>query len=177
LTNCSQVLLRLPPVLLSLFSLCPTLLPSPAMCPSSSCPALLFSAPRAAPVPCPPLPTPRWPSPCSSTSRRRRPSRHACRRACQQLLHLRRAPLGLKARPGVPLNFFYTLHCTALPLLSSSARLPPPELRRCLGSPSTAASAASHPRSNALVAPLPPPDAHKRPISLSRTRSTEPLRR
>jgi hypothetical protein len=131
------------------------------MCPSPSCPAPPLFAPRAAPAPRPPLPTPRWPSPCSSTSRRRRPSRHARRRACQQLLHLRCAPLGLKARPGVPLNFFYTLHRIALPLLSSSARVLSPELRRCLGSPSTAAPAASHPQSSAPAAPPPPTDAHR----------------
>jgi hypothetical protein len=124
-------------------------------------PAPPLFAPRAAPAPRSPLPTPRWPSPCSSTSHRRRPSRHARRRACQQLLHRRRAPLGLKAHPGVPLDFFYTLHCIALPLLSSFARVLSPELCRCLGSPSTAAPAASHPRSSAPAAPLPPTDAHR----------------
>jgi hypothetical protein len=124
-------------------------------------PTPLFSAQRAAPAPRPPLRTPCWPSPCSSTSRRRRPSRHARRRACQQLLHLRSAPPSLKACLGVPLDFFYPFHRAAFPLFPSSARVLSPELRRCLSSPSTAASATSHPRSSAPAAPPPPTDAHR----------------
>jgi hypothetical protein len=61
------------------------------------------------------------------------------------LLHVRRVSPSLKACPGVPLDFFYPFHCAALPLFPSSARLLSPELRRCLGSLSSAASAVSHP--------------------------------
>jgi hypothetical protein len=99
--------------------------------------------------------------PRPSTSHRRRPSRHTRRRTCQQLLRARRASPSLKACLGVPLDFFYSFHRAALPLFPSSARVLSPELRHCLGSPSSAASAASHPRSSAPVAPPPPTNAHR----------------
>jgi hypothetical protein len=119
---------------------------------STSSPLLCFPL-------CPiPLPSPAM---CRALAAPRRPSRHARRQSCPQLLHLRRAPLSLKARPRVPLDFFSTLHCAALPRSPSSARLLSPEPHRCLGSPSTAASAASHPRSSALAAPPQPTEAHR----------------
>jgi hypothetical protein len=79
----------------------------------------------------------------------------------QQLLLLAVPSPGLKDRPGIPLDFLYSFHRTALPFFSSSARVLSPELRCCLGSLSTAAPAASHPRSSAPAAPPPPTDAHR----------------
>jgi hypothetical protein len=103
----------------------------------------------------------RRPFPRPSKSRRRHPSSHARRQAYQSLLRARHASPGLKACPGVPLNFFYPFHRAALPFFPSSTRVLLPELRRCLSSPLSAASAASHPRSSAPVAPPPHTDAHR----------------
>jgi hypothetical protein len=80
--------------------------------------------------------------------------------ACQQLLHACRASPSLKACLGVPLDFFYPFHRAALLLFPSSTRLPSPELRRCLGSPSSATSAAPHPQASAPTALLQPTKAH-----------------
>jgi hypothetical protein len=155
LKNCRKVLIiYLQPSLPLFLSVPVTPPPSPAV---SRAPAAL--APRALQLPRPPLTTSRWPSPRPSTSRHCRPSRHACCRACQQLLHVRSASRSLKACPGVPLDFFYPFHHAALLLLPPSARLPSLELRRSSCPPSSAASAASHLQFNAPVAPPQPTKA------------------
>jgi hypothetical protein len=132
LTNCSQVLLRLPPFPLSLFFSLPYPTALAGHVPSTSCPAPLSSVPRVAQAPASPLPTPRWPSPRCSTSRRRRPSLHVCRR--------------LASSNSRPLCLFLDLkYILELPT----------------DSPSTAASAASHPRSIALAASPRPTESRK----------------
>jgi hypothetical protein len=100
-------------------------------------------------------------SPRPSTSRRHRPSRHARRRAYQQLLRTRRASPGLKACPGVPLDFFYPFHRAALPFFPSSTRVLSPELRLLPRLAVVSRSTTFHPLSSAPVAPLPPIDAHR----------------
>jgi hypothetical protein len=101
-----------------------------------------------------PLPT----SPCRAAVA---PSRHAPRRS----------PAAAPARPCLLLDLEHILELPTDSLLrshtciSTAFRFPElstsPEPRCSLGSPSTAAAAASHPRSSALAAPQQPTEAHK----------------
>jgi hypothetical protein len=121
----------------------------------------LPSAPRAAPALAPPLPTPRWPSPCCSTTRRRRPSLHACCCLASSNSHPPCLFLDLKYVLELPTDSLLRSHTC----ISTAFRFPKlhtsPEPRRCLGSPSTTTATASHPRSSGLAAPLQPTQAHK----------------
>jgi hypothetical protein len=146
--------------------------------PCSALPELVTLPPLLAIFPSPAAPTPPSAAPRALLRRAHRlPGPHAglslllhvapampepprARRPCQLLLHARRASPSLKACPGVPLDFFYPFHRTALLLLPSSARLPSPEPRRSPWSQSSAASTTSHLRSNAPAAPPRPTEAH-----------------
>jgi hypothetical protein len=161
LTNCSKVLLRLPPVLPpSVFSL-PTPPPSLAMCPSSSCPVPPLFAPRAVPAPrhrspphAGPLPTP--------------PRRAAAARVCHASRQLPAAVptcscllLDIKHVPELFMNsLLHSRTCISTAFLLP-VRHAPPELRRSSCLPSIATPAASHTRSNTPAASPPPTDAHK----------------
>jgi hypothetical protein len=152
---------RLPPAPpLSVFSL-PTPPPSLAIFPSSSCPAPLFSAPRAPPAPRWPLPGLCWPFLAPPHRAAIARALHACRRlasTCPRSLCLL---LNLKRVPELPVHSLLhsrTHICTVFLLPEHYAS---PELRHCLGSPSSAASATSHPQSSAPVVPPPPTDAHR----------------
>jgi hypothetical protein len=137
--------------------------PSPAIFPSSSCPAPLYFAPRALQHPHPPLPGLCWPLLTPPRHAAAARARHAhCRLAstCPRLLCLL---LNLKCIPELPVHSLLhsrTHICTVFLLPEHYASS---ELRRSSCSPSSATSAASHPRSSAPVAPPPPTDAH-RPI-------------
>jgi hypothetical protein len=131
------------------------------MCRAPAAPAPLPSTPCAAPALAPPLPTPRWPFPRCSTSRYRRPSLHACRRLASSDSRPPCLFIDLKYVLELPTDSLLRSHTC----ISTAFRFPEhptsPEPRRCLGSPSTAAATASHPRSSALAAPPRPTEAHK----------------
>jgi hypothetical protein len=132
LENCRIVLLRLPPVLLSLFFSAPPPPPSrPLLAPSS----LFHVAPSS--------PEPRATKLASTCSR------PPC--LFLDLKHVLELPMNslLPSHTCISTAFLF------LKLHTSS------ELRRSSCSPSTAASAASHPRFSAPAAPPPPVDAHR----------------
>jgi hypothetical protein len=150
LENCILVLLRLPPVLLSLFLSALPPPPSPAMCPSPSCPTPPLFAPRAAPA----LPAPPRRAAAARTATRATELANTCSRLPCLLLDLKHIP----KLPVHSLLHSHTHICTAFLLPERDAPL---EQRRSSCTLSSAASATSHPQSNAPVAPPPPTDAHK----------------
>jgi hypothetical protein len=91
---------------------------------------------------------------CPASARTPPAAASTCSRSPCLLLELKHVP----ELPVYSLLPSRTHICTAffLPKLHAS-----PEPRRCLGSPLTAASAASHPRSSAQAAPQQPTEAHK----------------
>jgi hypothetical protein len=117
--------------------------------------------PHAAPAPAPPLRTPRWTPPCLSTSRRRRPSRHARRQARQLLLSRPSLLLDPEHVLKLPTHSLLLSRVCISTAISSPELSTSPDLRRGLGSPSTATAAASHPRSSTPRAPPRPTEAHK----------------
>jgi hypothetical protein len=131
------------------------------MCRAPTAPKPTLIAPRAAQAPAPPLPRPALACSCLSTSRRRHPSRHAPRRLPAPTLAHPCLLLGLKHVLELPMDSLLRSHkCISIEFLFPDHHTPP-EHRRCLGSPSTAAAAASHPRSSAPRAPPQPTEAHK----------------
>jgi hypothetical protein len=107
------------------------------------------SPPRAGPFPAPP---------------RRAAATRTATHAAELASTCSRSPcllLNLKYVPELPTDSLLHSRMPILHLLLLPVRDALPELRRSSCSPSTAASAASHPRSSASVAPPPPTDAHR----------------
>jgi hypothetical protein len=135
--------------------------PSPTVSRAPAAPAPPSFMPRAAPAPRPSLPGPRWPLLAS-------PRRAATARASTRAAGMPAASpvrpcllLDLKHVPELPMNSLLPSRaCISTAFLSPELHTSP-EPRRCLGSPSTAAAAASHPRSSALAAPPQPTEAHR----------------
>jgi hypothetical protein len=154
LTNCSHVLLRLPPIPLSLFFSLPEPAALASHVTSTAAPAPLPSSPRAVPAPAPPLPTPRWTSPRSSTSHHHHPSHHASRRL----------PAGAPAWPCLLLDLEHVLELPTNPLLllhtCISTTFPFPEHT----SPPPSGTPATGTPTPPLGAP-PPVSVHRRPAA------------
>jgi hypothetical protein len=88
--------------------------PLPAVSRAPAAQAPLLSTPRALQLPCPPLARPPLASPCPSTSRRRRPSCHACRRLVSSCFTCAVLLLALKlAQESLSISFTHstTQHC------------------------------------------------------------------
>jgi hypothetical protein len=108
-----------------------------------------------------PLPGTRWPAPAPP---RRAAAARASTRAAElasPCSHLPCLFLNLKHVLELLVNSLLHLHTPILPTFLLPELSTSPEPCRSLGSPSTAAAAASHPRSSALVAPQQPTEAHK----------------
>jgi hypothetical protein len=123
---------------------------------ASSCSS---AVPRIARKPCHRLSASPLSSPAHATPLHRCPKPPRCTAGRQQLLRLAVPLLGSTVHPRVLLDFFYPL---IHPHIASSTSPPlstPPDHRRALCSPSSAASATPCPQFRALLAPLHPTKA------------------
>jgi hypothetical protein len=103
-----------------------------------------------------------------STSRRHCPNRHAFRRLASSCSRATTPSSGLGHILELPTLSLLHLHTPILLPFLCSDHHTPPEHHRCLGSPSTATHAASHPQSSAQIASPSPTEAYQPAQSRSR---------